>query len=168
MDVDKLGIVGGTLLPSSGKGSGKKKVGKKKTSAVGFHSTMKKAEESELAASASLSDELTGLEQVEELLDEVYELGEELKSDASLATLEKYKKAVRHFYQFVVSRSLEAEQKEGRLNPRTMSRKQYTLIAVVDKRLESLGAAVLRNQRKQLEILQKVDEIYGILVDLSR
>ncbi len=166
MDIDKLGIVGGTLLPSTGKD--KKKVEKKKTSTVGFRSTMKKAEESEVTASASLSQGLTGLEQVEELLDEVYELGEALKDDASLETLGKYKKAVRHFYQYVVSRGLEAEQKEGRLNPRTMSRKQYTLIAVVDKRLESLGAAVLRSQQKQLEILQKVDEIYGILVDLSR
>ena len=166
MDVDKLGIVGGTLLPSSGRE--KKKVEKKKTSSVGFRSTMKKAEESEAAASTSLSEGLTGLEHVEELLDEVYELGEALKDDASLETLGKYKKAVRHFYQFVVSRSLEAEQKEGRLNPRTMSRKQYTLIAVVDKRLESLGAAVLRSQRNQLEILRKVDEIYGILIDLSR
>ena len=166
--MDKLGIVGGSLLSPSGNGSEKKKVGKKKTSAAAFRSTMKSAEQADIAASGSVSEGLTGLEQVEELLDEVYELGEELKSNASLATLKRYRKAVRHFYQFVVSHSLAAEQKDGRLNPRTMSRKQYTLIAIVDKKLESLGAAVLGSQQKQLDILQKVDEIYGILVDLSR
>ena len=166
--MDKLGIVGSSLVPPSGKGPDKKKVGSKKASAIRFKGSLRDIEEAREALPGSLAEGLTGLEKAEDLLDDVYQLGEELKQDGTLATLHKYRNAVKKFYKYVVTRSLEASQVEGRLNPKTMSRKQYTLIAVVDEKLEKLGAAVLRNQKEQLDILQKIDEIYGILVDLTR
>lgn len=166
--MDKLGIVGSTLVPGSSKRKDKKVEEKKKTSSLSFKGQVRQTEDSLRLESAALSDGLTGLEKAEDLLDDVYQLGEELKHDVHLATLKKYKSAVRKFYKYVVTHSLETAQIEGRLNPKTMSRKQYTLIAVVDERLEKLGAAVLQNQKAQLDILKKIDELYGILVDLTR
>jgi len=164
--MDKLGLVGSSLIPTPKKRSEKKKVEKEK--AVSFRSRLRETGEDASLAASGISGGLTGTETAEELLDDVYQLGELLKKDGSLGTLKKYRDSVKRFYKFVVSNSLEAEKINGRLNPRTMSRKQYTLIAVVDKQLERLGACVLQNQKDQLEILKKVDEIYGILVDLTR
>ncbi len=165
--MDKLGIAGASLVPLPGKRDDKKKVGSGKTSRLAFRGSLKDAEESR-GPSGSLSSGLTGLEKAEDLLDDVYQLGESLKQDGTLGTLHKYRDAVRKFYKFVVTHSLEAAQVEGRLNPKTMSRKQYTLISVIDEKLEKLGAAVIRSQKEQLELLKKIDEIYGILIDLTR
>ncbi len=166
--MDKLGIVGSSLVSGNTQSREKKVDKKKKTSSTAFESRIREAEENGSAQGGGLSGELSGLESAEELLDDVNRLGEDLKRDASLSTLRKYRVAVQKFYKYVVTGSLEASRVEGRLNPRTMSRKQYTLIAVVDEKLEKLGAAVLQNQKQQLNLLKKIDEIYGILIDLTR
>ena len=166
--MDKLGIVGSTMVPHPEKRSGKK-VEKEKSRGISFKSRLEKSsDEVEFTAPGGITDGLSGTETTEELLDEVYQLGELLKKDPSFSALKKYKNSVKRFYKYVVSHSLEADRVNGRLNPRTMSRKQYTLIAIVDEKLERLGACVLKNQKDQLDILKKVDEVYGILVDLRR
>ena len=47
-----------------------------------------------------------------------------------------------------------------------MKRKRFTLVKVVDEKLDSLAASVLAAQREQLTILAQIDEINGLLVDL--
>lgn len=165
--MDKLGIVGSSLVPQSEKRAGKK-VAKEKTKGVSFKSKLRDETEETRLELESLGSGFDAGETAEELLDEVYQLGELLKKETTLGALKKYRNSVKRFYRFVVSRSLEADRVNGRLNPRTMSRKQYTLISVIDERLERLGACVLKNQRDQLDLLKKVDEIYGMLIDLKR
>jgi uncharacterized protein YaaR (DUF327 family) len=48
-----------------------------------------------------------------------------------------------------------------------MEQKQYTLIKVVDTKLEKLASYILSSQKNQIEILRGVDEIYGLLVNLT-
>jgi len=78
-----------------------------------------------------------------------------------------YKKAVRRFLRYVIENGLETDDTLGIRNPRTMQQKKYVIIRVVDERLESLAAHVLKNQVDQLEILRRIDEIHGMLVDLT-
>lgn len=79
----------------------------------------------------------------------------------------EYKGAVKNFLRYVVSHSLETEVKEGvKFTHPLKSQKRYTLIRVVDRKLEQLAAGIIQNQRRQLDILKAVDEIYGLLVDL--
>ena len=166
--MDKLGIVGSGFISHPEKRSGKK-VGKEKAGRISFKSRLDASHSEErLDGPLGIPEGLSGTETAEELLDEVYQLGDALKKDGSLSALKRYRNSVRRFYQYVVGNSLEADRVNGRLNPRTMSRKQYTLIAVIDQKLERLGACVLKNQKDQLDLLKKVDEIYGILVDLKR
>lgn len=166
--MDKLGIVGSNYIPHPGKKPDKKVEKEKKSRAVSFkHRLDNERDESEIALNG-MTHILDGSETVEGLLDDVNQLGEALKKDATLAALKRYKSSVKRFYKYVVDHSLEADRVTGRLNPRTMSRKQYTLIAIIDDKLERLGACVLQNQKDQLDILKKVDELYGILIDLKR
>lgn len=81
----------------------------------------------------------------------------------------EYKRAVKDFLRYVVTRTLETEEQVGVkfANP-LKKQKKYTLIKVIDQRIEQLAAGVIQNQRQQLDMLKAVDEIYGLLVDLLR
>lgn len=103
--------------------------------------------------------------EVETLLDEVYATGQELARNPSPENVVAYKKAVGRFIRQVVDGSVELVETEGRLR-KDMKKPKYALLHVVDEKLEKLGAYVLSNQRDKLEILRKVDELHGLLVDL--
>jgi uncharacterized protein YaaR (DUF327 family) len=52
--------------------------------------------------------------------------------------------------------------------PDVLKRKRYALIRIIDDKLERLAAAMVSNQRNQIELLAKIDEINGLIVDLKR
>lgn len=104
--------------------------------------------------------------QLEELLDGVHEAGDRLKENPSVELVQAYKKAVRDFVHYVVERSYSVEQKSSGRN--ILKRNVYFRVSIIDESLEKLGAEILRNQRDNLEILRRVDEINGMLVDLLR
>jgi uncharacterized protein YaaR (DUF327 family) len=101
---------------------------------------------------------------IEELLDEVFATGGTLKSAPTLEHIREYRERVQAFLRHVVDRMLEVEESTSGGN--VLRRKRYTLIRVIDGKLESLAASVLTAQREQLGILAQVDEINGMLVDL--
>ena len=106
---------------------------------------------------------------LEDLLDDVHQQGERLVSDTTLNAIEDYKKAVRNFIHYVVGAALKVEAVEGakfnRFKP-SNKQKRYTLISVIDDKLDKLAAGILMNQGRQLNVLAKVEEINGLLVDL--
>jgi uncharacterized protein YaaR (DUF327 family) len=102
----------------------------------------------------------------EALLDKVHESGDRLKDNPGVELVQAYKKAVRDFVHHVVERSFALEEKTSGGN--ILKRKKFYRIAVIDESLERLAAEILRNQRDRLEILRRVDEINGMLVDLLR
>jgi len=101
---------------------------------------------------------------LEALLDEVHETGDRLKDNPTVDLVQAYKKAVRDFVHHVVERSYAIEEKTS--GGSILKRKKFYRIAVIDESLERLAAEILRNQRDRLEILRRVDEINGMLVDL--
>jgi uncharacterized protein YaaR (DUF327 family) len=119
-------------------------------------------------------------EAVQELLDDVHSSGDELKKRPFPDEIKQYKRAVRNFLHYIVENGFGVEEqigirnsskpgfKEPRWSPRAQERKSYTVVQVVDKKMEQLAAGILAGQVTQLEILAKVDEITGILVNLLR
>lgn len=101
---------------------------------------------------------------LEQVLDEVHGLGEKLKEDPTLRTVGEYKKAVRRFLRIVVEGCYRVEERTGAKD--ILRQKKFTQIRIVDEKLERLAAGVMSAQRDQLEILGRVDEINGALVDL--
>jgi uncharacterized protein YaaR (DUF327 family) len=101
---------------------------------------------------------------LEDLLDGVHEAGDSLKENPSVDLVQAYKKAVRDFVHYVVDRSFAVEQKTSGRS--ILKRNAYFRVSVIDEALEKLAAEILRNQRDNLEILRRVDEINGMLVDL--
>jgi uncharacterized protein YaaR (DUF327 family) len=115
-----------------------------------------------------------GLERVEEfpvseetvrcLLDEVHSSGDDLKKRPLQEEILRYKKAVRNFLHYVVQNGYTIEKQISGTN--LLRRKNFSLIQVVDHKLEQLAAGILAGQSTQLEILARLEEITGILVDL--
>lgn len=107
---------------------------------------------------------------LEDLLDDVHQFGEKLVNFPSINTVEKYKKSVRNFIHYVLKQAVKVESIEGakfnRFKP-SNKQKRYTLISVIDDKLDKLAAGILMNQGKQLDLLAKVEEINGLLVDLT-
>jgi uncharacterized protein YaaR (DUF327 family) len=100
------------------------------------------------------------------LLDEVHTTGEDLKVRASPDAIKRYKAAVRSFLHYIVENGYTVEEHVSGAN--ILKRKKFTLIQVVDRKLEQLAAGILAGQQSQLDILARVDEINGLLVDLMR
>lgn len=103
---------------------------------------------------------------LDKLLDGVTELGDELKKNANLELIKAYKQAVRRFMRRVVRDSFKTEETVTGLGFK--KRKKYTMIKVIDEKLEALANGILRHQSDQLEILRRLDEIRGLLVDLTQ
>ena len=133
-----------------------------------FRTILGKAVDEAKGSEASSSYDSAGFSQagLEELLDEVHGAGDALKENPSIDLVHAYKKAVRDFIHFVVDRSFAVEQKTSGRN--ILKRNAYFRVSVIDKALETLAAEILRNQRDNLEILRRVDEINGMLIDLFR
>lgn len=141
-----------------------KKVGKQKQITPPFTSILDTVETDDLESLDLLS--VSEEHPLESVLDDIHQLGEELKEKPSLKTIASYKKAVRGFMQYVIKQSMDVEEKISGVN--ILKRKRFTLIKIIDKKLERLAAQILQNQKEQLDILQRVDEINGLLIDLVR
>jgi uncharacterized protein len=101
---------------------------------------------------------------IEELLDGVFSAGDELKKLATVERIKEYRQRVREFVKFVTSRMLALRETTSGAN--LLRRKRFTIVSVIDRRLEELAVSVLSAQREQLDILAQVEEINGLLVDL--
>jgi uncharacterized protein YaaR (DUF327 family) len=141
-----------------------KKVGKQKKLTHPFSSILQSidGEDEDLTEILTISED----HPLESALDDIHELGEELKEKPSLKTISRYKRAVRGFMQYVVKNSMDIDEQVSGVN--ILKRKRYTLIKIIDEKLERLAAQILQNQSDQLDILSRVDEINGLLVDLMR
>lgn len=101
---------------------------------------------------------------VHALLDEVHKLGDRMKRDYRLSTVQEYKQAVRSFMRRVAQRGLKLTDHVSGAN--LLNRKKYALIEVVDSKLERLAIGLVQTQKEQFDLLARIDEINGLLVDL--
>jgi hypothetical protein len=103
-------------------------------------------------------------ENLEELLDEVHQRGQTLADSQSLENIKRYRQAVSEFLSYVVDNMLTVEEQTSGGN--ILRRKRFTQVKIIDRKLESLLQGVLQNQVKQLDLLERINEIRGLLVDL--
>jgi hypothetical protein len=127
-------------------------------------SLLRASERGSEAEFSSLMDSPEAGEALEELLDEVNESGERLHESQSLENIRVFRESVKRFLGYVVKHALDVEEHVSGGN--ILKRKKFTLVEVIDRKLESLASAVLAGQADQMEILRRIDEIRGLLVDL--
>lgn len=118
------------------------------------------------AASVAVEDLPPSEEQVNELLDAVHSTGDDLKHRPLPEEILRYKAAVRNFLHYVVQHGYTIEKQVSGTN--LLKRKNFAIVQVVDRKLEQLAAGILAGQTVQLEILARLEEITGLLVDLMQ
>jgi uncharacterized protein YaaR (DUF327 family) len=117
-------------------------------------------------------------ETVNKLMDDVRDAGDKLKNRPFGEEIMRYKQAVRNFINYVVQNCYSKEYEEGiqnklkpafkgrRSSPEATESKQYVKIQVIDKKLEDLAAMLLSSQGRQMELVSRLEEIKGLLIDL--
>jgi uncharacterized protein YaaR (DUF327 family) len=103
-------------------------------------------------------------ETLQGLLDDVHRAGEDLKNRPFPEEIIRYKQAVKNFLNHITENSYALEEHTSGAN--LLKRKKFTLVQVVDRKLEQLAADILSGQTAQLELLARIDEIKGLLVNL--
>jgi len=161
--MEKIDSIGETFPRKS-----QKKSKTKKKQKIKYQHFFKKVQESEKTVAEyedkSYSEPEYG--ELNELLDEIYDVGDRLKALPTLENIKKYKHAVRAFLKIVAQKMVGVEQKTSGTN--ILKRKRFTLIKIIDTKIEQLSLQFLKHQEEQIEILSKVDEINGLLVDILK
>lgn len=113
-----------------------------------------------------LTDSKTNLvkEQLSSLLDGIQKQGERLVQSRTAADLQKYKKLIQSFLQEVVKNGLSLEITDSFTS---MNRgRRLKIIKEIDKNLLELSKKILEKEDANIQLLDKIGEIKGLLIDL--
>lgn len=150
-----------------------------KTKKTLFSSMVEKQQEIEELASAGLPPELAGLseeEAVSFLKDAVDVAGDELEENMTAENFAKFRRSVSQFLKYIEKNNYEVAKIKRFGRERTYrgtspffaeKRKPepYVQVQVVNRRLDELATMILQNHTDRIQMLTKVDEIKGLIVD---
>lgn len=103
-------------------------------------------------------------EKLENLLRDISEQGKKLGENLNIRELKRYKELVRSFLHEAVDKMYRLQEEAGW--DRRGRHKIYTVVKTVDRELENLTGLMLAEQKDQVAVLAKIDEIRGMLLDL--
>ncbi len=98
------------------------------------------------------------------MIEQIDDQGKVLSETRTVEELRKYKQLVKDFMKEAVDHGLNLEEKRG-FNRRGRT-KIYKVVEEVDRKLLELTNAVMEKEKKGIDILDKVGEIRGLLVNL--
>ena len=98
------------------------------------------------------------------LMDEITVQGERIAKHMDVTDMKKYRSLVKEFMNEVVTHSHEFS-RENFLDRRGRHR-VYGIVRLVDKNLDDLARELVKDEKDNLTILNKVGEIQGLLLDI--
>ena len=114
-------------------------------------------------ASAIQDEELQ--EKLTNLMSQIDEQGKKISEHMDIRDMKKYRSLVKEFVNEVVNRSHKFS-RENFLDRRVRHR-VYGMVKLVDKNLNDLAEELVKDEKDHLSILGRVDEIRGLLLDIS-
>lgn len=160
--MEKLNPASGTSYSPAHKSKRKEK--KKKLIRGEFSSALDSADEALKEHTLVALESQFENKPLEALLDDITAIGEKVKQNPTFETIKTYKSAAKSFMKYIVDHSLFVDEKVS--SPNILRQKKFTIIRIIDEKLDRLAAGILMNQKATLDILARVDEINGLLVDL--
>ena len=100
----------------------------------------------------------------DKLLEQIDIQSEELKKGVTPQGVKEYRKLVGAFLKEALRESYEVDQETHW--DRRGNRKVFTMVKRVNQALEELTDTVMNREKKQIDIIAKLDEIRGLLLDL--
>lgn len=108
---------------------------------------------------ANLKEKLSGL------MDQINDQGDKIAKHMDISDMKKYRELVKEFMNEVVNRSHEFS-RENFLDRKGRHR-VYGMIRQVDDNLDNLAKELVKEEKDHIAILGHIDEIRGLLLDIS-
>ena len=99
------------------------------------------------------------------MMEDINEQGEKIAKHMDIKDMRKYRELVKGFLNEVVSRSHEFS-RENFLDRRGRHR-VYGIVKLVDKNLDDLAGELVKDEKDHIEIVSKIDDIRGLLLDVT-
>lgn len=136
-----------------------------------FSSALRKSQEEQSLASEGLPPDIAGMDEeaaVIFLKDAVDIAGDELKSDQTLAALQNYRMKVGQLMKYLVRNNFEVleHKRYGRNRKTGKAADSYVQIKLINEKLDRLTSDMLYNHAKNLDLLSRVEEINGLIIDV--
>lgn len=104
-------------------------------------------------------------EKLNSMMEEITVQGDKISKHMDIKDMKKYRELVKGFLNEVVSRSHEFS-RENFLDRRGRHR-VYGIVRLVDKNLDDLAGELVKDEKDHLAIISKIDDIRGLLLDIS-
>ena len=104
-------------------------------------------------------------EKLNSMMEEITVQGDKISKHMDIKDMKKYRELVKGFLNEVVSRSHEFS-RENFLDRRGRHR-VYGIVRLVDKNLDALAGELVKDEKDHLAIISKIDDIRGLLLDIS-
>ena len=98
------------------------------------------------------------------MMEEITMQGKKLSKHMDIRDMKHYRALIKEFMNEIVSRSHKFS-RENFLDRRGRHR-VYGIVKLVDKALDELAGELIKDEKDQLAILSKIDEIRGMLLDI--
>lgn len=145
--------------------------GRKKGKAEGSRSFSSLFTRNDATSAAETIEHEALIENPEELrkvlegyVDDVHRLGDALAKRPNQDNLVVYRQAVGRFLRLVVRSAFGTEEHLSKRD--ILNQKKYVLVTTLDQKLERLALGILQSQESSLQILARLEEINGLIVDL--
>jgi uncharacterized protein YaaR (DUF327 family) len=96
-----------------------------------------------------------------EKLKKINRIGEELKDQPNSQKITEYKKEIKEFLSFILKRYYKISYSQSMYSKQLLIR-----VEVVNKKIEELTIDFLHRQKDTFNIIKKIDDISGLLIDL--
>ena len=104
-------------------------------------------------------------ERLSGMMEEITEQGDKISKHMDIKDMRKYRELVKGFLNEVVNRSHKFS-RENFLDKRGRHR-VYGIIKLVDKNLDELASELVKDEKDHLAIVGKIDDIRGLLLDIT-
>ena len=104
-------------------------------------------------------------EKLNSMMEEITVQGDKISKHMDIKDMKKYRELVKGFLNEVVSRSHEFS-RENFLDRRGRHR-VYGIVRLVDNNLDDLAGELVKDEKDHLAIISKIDDIRGLLLDIS-
>ena len=104
-------------------------------------------------------------EKLGNMMQEITEQGEKIAKHMDIKDMRKYRALVKGFLNEVVNRSHKFS-RENFLDRRGRHR-VYGIVKLVDKNLDELAGELVKEEKNHLEIVGRIDDIRGLLLDIT-
>lgn len=104
-------------------------------------------------------------EKLNSMMEEITAQGDKISKHMDIKDMKKYRELVKGFLNEVVSRSHEFS-RDNFLDRRGRHR-VYGIVRLVDKNLDDLAGELVKDEKDHLAIISKIDDIRGLLLDIS-